>query len=196
MDQYVGLDVSLEQTSVCVVDGNGKTLWQGKCASNPEALAATIRARAPAAVRVGLESGPLSTWHWHELRKLGLPVVCLDARHAKAALALQLNKTDRNDARGLAQIVRTGWYREVAVKSVDSHLVRSLLTTRAQLVRMRVDLANQIRGVLKPFGLIAGKGGGRPSPSGCGSWSRAGRCEDVAEALLAAWEAIGEQSPP
>ncbi len=119
MEQYVGLDVSQEQTSVCVVDGGGKVIWQGKCASTPEAIVATIRARAPEAVRIGLESGPLSAWHWHELRKAGLPVVCLDARHAKAALALQLNKSDRNDARGLAQIVRTGWYREVAVKGVD-----------------------------------------------------------------------------
>src|SRR3712207_1998477 len=99
----------------------------------------------PGVVRIGPESGPLSAWHWHELRKAGLPVVCLDARHAKAALALRINKSDRDDARGLAQIVRTGWYREVAVKGVDSHLVRSLLTSRAQLVRMRVDLANQIR---------------------------------------------------
>jgi transposase len=176
MEQYVGLDVSQEQTSVCVIDGGGQVIWEGKCTSSPEAIAATIGRRAPEAVRIGLESGPLSAWHWHELRKLSLPVVCLDARHAKAALALQLNKSDRNDARGLAQIVRTGWYREVVVKSVDSHLVRSLLTTRAQLVRMRVDLANQIRGVLKPFGLIAGKGGGGPSPSGGGRWSRAGRC--------------------
>src|SRR4051812_775767 len=151
MEQYVGLDVSQEQTSVCVIDGSGKTLWQGKCASTPEAIAATIRARAPAAVRSGLEGGPVSSWHWHELRKLGLPVACLDARHAKAALALQLNKTDRNDARGLAQIVRTGWYREVAVKGVDSQLIRAMLTSRVQLVRMRVDLTNQIRGVLKPF---------------------------------------------
>jgi transposase len=162
MEQYVGLDVSLEQTSICVVDDSGKALWQGKCASTSEALAAVIRAKAPGVVCVGLESGPLSSWHWHELKKLGLPVVCLDARHAKAALSLQLNKTDQNDARGLAQIVRTGWYREVAVKSVDSQLLRSLLTTRAQLVRMRVDLANQIRGTLKPFGLVVGKGGGRP----------------------------------
>jgi transposase len=193
MDHYVGLDVSLEQTSVCVVGGDGKTLWQGKCASTPEALAATIRARAPAAVRIGLESGPLSSWHWHELRKLDLPVVCLDARHAKAALALQLNKTDRNDARGLAQIVRTGRYREVAVKSVDSQLVRSLLTSRVQLVRMRVDLANQIRGVLKPFGLIAGKGGGRAFAERVRSLVAGGPLEPVAEALLAAWEAIGGQ---
>ena len=91
MEQYVGLDVSQEQTAVCVVDGDGKTLWQGKCASTPEAIAATIRTRAPEAVRIGLESGPMSAWHWHELRKAGLPVVCLDARHAKAALALQIN---------------------------------------------------------------------------------------------------------
>jgi transposase len=193
MDHYVGLDVSLEQTSVCVIDGNGKTLWQGKCASNPEVLAATIRARAPGVVRIGLESGPLSSWHWHELNKLGLPVVCLDARHAKAALTLQLNKTDRNDARGLAQIVRTGWYREVAVKSVDSQLIRSMLTTRVQLVRMRVDLANQIRGVLKPFGLIAGKGGGRAFVKRVRSLVAGGPLEPVAEALLVAWEAIGSQ---
>ena len=193
MNHYVGLDVSLEQTSVCVIDGDGKTLWQGKCASTPEALAATIRARAPAAVRIGLESGPLSSWHWHELRKLGLPVVCLDARHAKAALALQLNKTDRNDARGLAQIVRTGWYREVAVKSVDSQLIRSMLTARAQLVRMRVDLANQIRGVLKPFGLVAGKGGGQPFIARVRALVAGGPPEQVAEALLAAWEAVGSQ---
>ncbi len=177
MDQYVGLDVSLEQTSICVVDINGKPLWQGKCASTPEALAAVIRTKAPGVVRIGLESGPWSSWHWHELKRLGLPVVCLDARHAEAALSLPLNKTDQNDARGLAQIVRTGWYREVAVKSIDSQLLRSLLTSRAQLVRMRVDLANQIRGVLKPFGLMAGKGAAVPSRNRSAAWSRAARCK-------------------
>jgi transposase len=193
MEQYVGLDVSQRQTSVCVIDGKGQTLWQGKCASTPEAIAATVRARAPEVVRIGLESGPLSTWHWHELWRAGLPVVCLDARHAKAALALQLNKSDRNDARGLAQIVRTGWYREVAVKGVDSQLARSLLTTRAQLVRMRVDLANQIRGVLKPFGLIAGKGGGQPFAERVRALVAGGPLQEVAEALLAAWQSVGEQ---
>jgi transposase len=193
MEQYVGLDVSQEQTSVCVVDGGGKMIWEGKCASTPEAIAATIRTRALETVRIGLESGPLSAWHWHELRKLGLPVICLDARHVKAALALQLNKSDRNDASGLAQIVRTGWYREVGVKSVDSHLIRSLLATRAQLVRMRVDLANQIRGVLKPFGLIAGKGGGRPFAERVRALVAGGPLQEVAGALLAAWQAIGEQ---
>jgi transposase len=193
MEHYVGLDVSLELTSICVVDGKGRCLWQGKCASTPEAIAAAVRARAPRAVRVGLESGPLSIWHWHELKRLGLPVVCLDARHAKAALSLQLNKSDRNDALGLAQIVRTGWYREVAVKSFDSQVIRTLLTTRAQLVRMRTDLANQIRGVLKPFGLIAGKGGGRPFMERVRSLAADGPLEDAVEALLSAWQAIGAQ---
>jgi transposase len=80
MEQYIGLDVSQEQTSVCVVDDGGKVIWEGKCASTPEAIAATIRTRTPKVVRIGLESGPLSAWHWHKLRKLSLPVVCLDAR--------------------------------------------------------------------------------------------------------------------
>ena len=97
MDQYVGLDVSLEQTSICVVDDNGKPLWQGKCASTPEMLIAAIHRHAPQVARVGLESGPLSLWHWHALKQAGLPVVCLDARHAKAALSLQLNKSDYVD---------------------------------------------------------------------------------------------------
>jgi transposase len=127
MEQYVGLDVSLKETSLCVVDQTGTTLWQGKCASTPECIAAVLARRAPGATRIGLESGLLSTWHWHALKALGLPVVCLDARHVKAALSLRLNKTDANDAEGLAQIVRTGWYRQVQVKSLDSHLIRTLL---------------------------------------------------------------------
>src|SRR6187397_2621693 len=100
MKQYVGLDVSLEQTAVCIVDEYGKALWRGKCASTPEAIAAVVKARAPHVERI-----------------------CLDARHAKAALSLQVNKTDPNDALGLAQIVRTGWYREVTVKSLDSQVI-------------------------------------------------------------------------
>src|SRR3954452_3571212 len=148
---------------------------------------------APRAARIGLESGPLSLWHWHALKGAGLPVVCLDARHAKAALSLQLNKSDRNDARGLAQIVRTGWYREVVVKSFDRQLIRSLLTARAQLVRMRVDFANQIRGVLKPFGLLAGKGGGQAFADRVRRLVAHGPLQTVAEALLAAWQAISSQ---
>src|SRR5919112_2417918 len=160
MKQYVGLDVSQDQTSICVVDESGGVLWQGKCASTPEAIAATLGSRAPQAERIGLESGPLSIWLCHGLTALGLPVVCLDARHAKAALKLQLNKSDANDARGLAQIVRTGWYREVAVKGLDAQTLRLLLVARAQLVSQRQALANTVRGLLKTFGLRIAHGSG------------------------------------
>ena len=160
MEHYVGLDVSLEETAVCVLDSAGKIVWRGRCSSDPEAIARIVRERAPFAVRIGLETGQLSTWLVHSLRRLGLPVVCLDARHAKAALSLQVNKTDDNDAHGLAQIVRTGWYREVAVKSMDSQAVRVLLMARAQLISQRQATANQIRGLLKTFGLMVGQAGG------------------------------------
>jgi transposase len=149
LEQFVGLDVSQKLTHVCVVDREGKALWRGSSATTPEDIAAAVRAHAPGAVRIGFETGALSTWLWHGLKKIGLPIVCLDARHAKAVLSMQVNKSDRNDAFGLAQIVRTGWYREVGVKSVESHQIRAVLGARAQLVGMRTDLRNQIRGLLR-----------------------------------------------
>jgi transposase len=191
---YVGLDVSLETTSVCVLDEKGGVLWRGKVASTPEAIAAAIRAHAPEVERVGLETGPLCTWHWHALREAGLPVVCLDARHAKAALSMQLNKTDANDAYGLAQIVRTGWYKEVAVKSLDSHRVRALLSSRAQLVDMRRDLGTKIRGLLKTFGRVVGKVGERGYEARVRELA-AGEAglEEAISALLAVRERLGQQ---
>jgi transposase len=194
MNQYVGLDVSQKVTSVCVVDENGRKLWTGRCASTPEALAATIRERAPQAIRVGLETGPLSVWHFHGLKAFGLPVVCIDARHAKAALVMQVNKTDENDAEGLAQIMRTGWFREVHVKSFGAQLYRSLLQARVQLVNMRRDTSNQIRGALKVFGIVL-------PPGRLGTFDRlvreqlASRAElgTFIEPLFAAWRALGEQ---
>ena len=157
MDQYVGLDVSLKETFVCVVDACGEVVCEKSVGTTPETIAKFIEKKAPGAVRVGLESGLLSTWLWHGLRALGLPVVCLDARHAASALKMQVNKTDRNDAAGLAQIVRTGWYREVEVKSLACHEVRAVLLARSRLVASRRDLENQMRGLLKPFGLLVGK---------------------------------------
>lgn len=162
MEHFVGLDVSQEVTHVCVLDGDGNIVWRGKCLSTPEAIAEIVGAKAPEVVRIGLESGPLSTWHWHALTALKLPVVCLDARHAKATMSGQVNKTDRNDAFGIAQIVKAGWYREVQVKSVESHLVRSMLGARAQLVGMRVETTNQIRGIFKTFGIILSRRTGEP----------------------------------
>src|SRR5947209_12511489 len=108
---YAGLDVSLETTSICIIDQGGKVVWRGKGSTEPDVIFRILRAKAPALVRVGLETGQLSNWLTLALRRHGLPVVCLDARHAKAALSLQMNKTDANDALGLAQVVRTGWFR-------------------------------------------------------------------------------------
>jgi transposase len=161
MKQYVGLDVSQAETAVCVIDETGQTRWAGTCRSTPDAIGRTLRQRAPEAATIAMETGPLAVWHWHALRDAGFPVVCLHARHAHAALSLQLNKTDRNDAAGLAQLVRMGWYRAVEVKSLESHTLRLLLATRTQLVSTRTTLSNQIRGLLKTFGIVLGKGKGR-----------------------------------
>jgi len=160
MERYVGMDVSLKETSICVVDGSGEVLFEGTVISEPEAIAGIVQTNAPQAIRIGLETGPTTTWLWHELRALGLPVICIDARHAKAALSMQINKSDRNDAVGLARIMQTGWYRQVRVKSVACHEIRAVLNSRAQLVKIKRDLENQIRGLLKNLGLVIGKAKG------------------------------------
>jgi len=160
MELYVGMDVSLKETSICVVDGSGEIVSEGTVISEPSAIAEFVKAKAAGVVRIGLETGPTTTWLWHELRALGLPVICIDARHAKAALSLQINKSDRNDAVGLARIMQCGWYKEVQVKSVACHEIRSVLNNRALLVRIKRDLGNQIRGLLKNLGLVIGKAQG------------------------------------
>src|SRR3954469_11403407 len=149
MPHYAALDVSNEQTAIHVVDEAGRTVWRGKRASDPEALATALRRHAPDLVRVGLETGFLTPWLYHSLKAAGLPVVCIEARHARAATALQRNKTDANDAETLAQLVRTGWYREARVKSFAAHAMRHLVGARAQLMGVSVDLSNQIRSTLK-----------------------------------------------
>ena len=113
MEYYVGLDVSLKQTSICVVNQTGSIVQEGVVDSDPEAIASFVRARAPGTVRIGIETGPTTTWLWTELKRLGLPVICIDARHAKAVLKMQINKSDRNDAAGVARIMQTGWFKEV-----------------------------------------------------------------------------------
>ena len=105
---YVGMDVSLEETSICVIDDDGEIVYEGTVTSEPAAIAEIIKAKAPDAKRIGLETGPTTTRFWHELRSLGLPVICIGARHAKAALSTRINKSDRNDAGGLARIMRPG----------------------------------------------------------------------------------------
>ena len=157
MEHYVGLDVSLKQTSICVVNQVGSVVREGVVDSEPEAIATFVRSKAPGAVRIGLETGPTATWLWTELKQLGLPVICIDARHAKAVLKMQINKSDRNDAAGIARIMQTGWFKEVRVKDLDSHSVRALLASRALLVKIKRDLENQIRGLLKNVGLVIGR---------------------------------------
>ena len=154
MKQYVGLDVSQKETAMCVVDQDGKVLFEGKVRSEPGALTHAIRKRAPAAERIGFETGAMASWLWHELKRVDLPVVCVDARHAHAALSVRMNKSDPNDARGLAELIRVGWYREVRVKSDDSQAIRSLLVARSRLVSIRRNLENQVRSLLKEIGLL------------------------------------------
>ena len=143
MEHYVRLDVSLKLTAICVVDQRGKIEREGAVPSDPEAIAAFIKSHAPHVARVGLETGATATWLWTELNKLGLPVICNDARHAKAALKMQINKSDRNDAVGIARIMKCGWYKEVHVKDLNSHAVKALLVSRALLVKIKRDLENR-----------------------------------------------------
>src|SRR5215218_10401475 len=172
VERFAGLDVSQRSTSVCILDGQGKRVWRGKCATDPAAIEEVIRARAGGPVRVGVETGPLTPWLVHELRGRGLEVVCLDARQARAALALRPNKTDANDAEGLAQILRLGWHRSVHVKSYAAHRMRAEFGARMQLVNMVAELSNHVRGVLKVFGLVV-------------EGARGGVFADCAEALVA-----------
>ena len=157
MEQYIGMDVSLTMTAICIVDRTGKIEREGVVASDPEAIAAFVRLHAQHVARIGLETGATSTWLWTELNKMELPVICIDARHAKAALKMQINKSDRNDAVGIARIMQCGWYKEVRVKGLDSHAIKALLVSRALLVKIKRDLENQIRGLLKNLGLVIGR---------------------------------------
>ena len=160
MAQYIGLDVSLKETAISVRQ-DGKRIWRGKCLSDPKRVAEVIRKRAPDAQRVVFETGPLSVWFYHSLTAEGMPTICIDARHAKAALDMAANKTDANDADGLAQLAEVGFYREVRVKGFDSMLTRTLVGARTQLIKISTELSNQIRGLMKTFGLVIPKGAGR-----------------------------------
>lgn len=161
MELYAGLDVSDKQTHLCLVDDAGSVVWRGRCATDPEVIAKTLAkrvdARPASLVRAVLETGPLSAFLFHGLTAREVPVVCVCARHAKGVLSTRINKTDPNDAEGLAQLARTGWYKAVHVKDPESHLDRACLRVREQLVKSHVDMANQLRGLLKLFGLRLGQ---------------------------------------
>ena len=156
MEHYAGLDVSLEQTSVCIVDARGGIVSEAKVASEPDALIGFLRGRQLAIGRVGLEAGPLSQWLHAALADAGFETVLLETRHVKAALSVMTVKTDRRDARGIAQLLRLGWYRPVHAKSASAQEVRSLLTARKLIQSKLLDLESGIRGVLRGFGLKVG----------------------------------------
>ena len=156
MDYYAGIDVSLELSSVCVVDSSGKIVREVKVASEPEALLQHFAALGLPVTRVGLEAGPLSQWLRAGLVDAGLEVVLLETRHVKAALSAMPVKTDRKDARGIAQLLRMGWYRPVHVKSTDAQAVRALLVGRKLLQAKLLDIELSIRGILRGYGLKVG----------------------------------------
>jgi transposase len=156
MDHFAGLDVSVKETSVCIVDDVGKIIWEVKVASEPAELLAVLTNPAYHFKRIGLEAGPLSQWLYSALAESGLPVICVETRHMRAVLKAQINKTDRNDARGIAQMMRVGLYRPVHVKTLRSQKLRMLLTHRKLLQSKAIAIENDLRGTLRNFGLKVG----------------------------------------
>jgi transposase len=156
MNHYVGIDVSLEASSVCVVDGNGNIACEGKIDSEPDALIAWLTELKLELTRIGLEAGPLSQWLYAAMRQAGLAVELLETRHVRNALKTMPVKTDRNDARGIAQLMRLGWFRPVHCKSMAAQETRALLAAR-KLVQIKLqDVEMSLRGILRGFGLKVG----------------------------------------
>ncbi len=153
MAEYVGMDVSLEEVSICVLNDEGRVLVRGTTSTDPAAIVAFIAEHAPEAVRIVHESGQISIWLTRTLRALGAPVICIDARMAHKALSARPNKSDKSDAEGLAHLARSGWYREVHVKSEASDRLRTLIGARDRLLRIRKDIEGHVRGVLKTYGI-------------------------------------------
>jgi transposase len=157
MEHYAGIDVALELSSVCVVDAAGRIVREAKVPSEPEALVRFFNQLGVVVTRIGLEAGPLSQWLHAGLAQAGLEVVLLETRHVKAALSAMVVKTDRKDARGIAQLLRMGWFRPVHRKSPDAQEVRALLVGRKLLQAKLRDVELSIRGILRGFGLKVGE---------------------------------------
>ena len=156
MEHFAGLDVSVKETSVCIVDDTGRMVREVKVASEPEALLPVLMNPICRFKRIGLEAGPLSQWLFSALAEAGLPVICVETRHMRAVLQAQINKTDRNDARGIAQMMRAGLYRPVHVKTLRSQKLRMLLTHRKLLQSKAIAIENDLRATLRNFGLKVG----------------------------------------
>jgi transposase len=194
MEQYAGIDVSLESASICVVDGNGWIVCEAKVASEPQALIAWFGGLEFKLARIGLEAGPLSQWLYSGMREAGLAVELLETRHVRDAFRAMPVKTDRKDARGIAQLMRLGWFRSVHCKSLPAQELRAVLAARKLVQSKRHDVEMSLRGILRGFGLKVGPTTPR---------SFEGRIRElvdghatllaVADALLLARASLGEQ---
>jgi transposase len=194
MEHFAGIDVSLELSSVCVVDATGRVVREAKVASEPEALIAWFRGLGIEVARVGLEAGPLSQWLYAAMRDAGLAVELLETRHVRDAFKAMPVKTDRKDARGIAQLMRLGWFRPVHRKSVSAQETRALLTARKLLQAKRIDVEMSLRGVLRGFGLKVGPTTPRDFAARVRELVEGQpTLTAVAEALLAARETLGAQ---
>ena len=160
MSLFVGLDISVKTTAICALDENGQILLEATVDSVPGTIAERLRAIGHRFERIGLEAGPLSQWIYAGLVDMGLPAICVETRHMHAALSARINKTDRNDARGIAQMMRVGLFKAVHVKTPASQHRRLLLTSRKLLQRKIYDIENDLRGSLRNFGLKVGMTGG------------------------------------
>ena len=152
MTYFTGIDVSLRSVSICIVDDKGEVCREAKLDAQVDVIAGWLRAFSPDVTSVGFEAGALSQYLTYGLQAAGFEVICLEARQVKNTLSAMRNKTDRNDARGIAQILRTGWYSRVHIKSLHSHRVRALLASRKAILKKCVDLENELRGLLRVFG--------------------------------------------
>jgi transposase len=157
MDYYAGIDVSLECSSICVVDAGGKIVREGKAASEPEALIGWFAGLGLELTRIGLEAGPLSQWLYARMKQVGLAIELLETRHVSDAFKAMPVKSDRNDARNIAQLMRLGWFRPVHCKSMAAQEVRAMLTARKLVQSKLLDVENSLRGILRGFGLKVGK---------------------------------------
>ena len=190
MSLFAGLDVSVRTTAICVLDAMGRVLHESTADSTPEAIAGYLHSVGHRFERIGLEAGPLSQWIYAGLVDQNLPAICVETRHMHAALSARINKTDRNDARGIAQMMRVGLFKAVHVKTPASQHRRLLLTSRKLLQRKIYDIENDLRGSLRNFGLKVGVVGavgfekrvrelvsGHPMmPLSARSWRRAPLC--------------------
>ena len=194
MDHYAGIDVSLECSSVCVVDASGKILREAKVASEPEALIAWFGSLGFGLERIGLEAGPLSQWLFAAMKAAGLAVELLETRHVRKAFEAMPVKSDRNDARGIAQLMRLGWFRPVHCKSLNAQETRAILTARKLVQSKLRDVENSLRGILRGFGLKVGK---TTEPGFAGRIEELveshPRLQGIADALLAVREVLRKE---